>query len=94
MKKRMWNSSYRKPSKRGWYECKARDNRWNGGTRWRAWGRGMWWIPLGKGDGSDGWLSSPMGLYKWRGPARDIMLPPPDFKPRNEMNEKAASPTV
>ena len=77
---RRWNSSYRKPSRRGWYECKARDGRWGGMTKWRAWGRGMWWIPLGKGDGSDGWLSSPMGIYQWRGPAHDLMGPPPNVK--------------
>lgn len=40
----------------------------------------MWWIPLGKGDGSDGWLSSSMGLYRWRGPAHDVTLPPPNAK--------------
>lgn len=80
---RRWRSSYEKPTRRGWYECRARDDRWKGKTQWRAWGRGMWWIPLGRGDGSDGWLSSPMGIYRWRGPAHDLMGPPPNFRVGN-----------
>lgn len=72
-----WNSSYRKPPKRGWYECKARDDRWDGGTEWRAWGQGSWWIPLGGPNAEGGWMSSPMGLYQWRGPAVDINKPKP-----------------
>lgn len=74
---RRWNSSWRKPSKRGWYECKARDDRWKGKTQWRAWGHGHWWIPLGGSNAEGGWLSSPMGLYKWRGPVVDINKPCP-----------------
>lgn len=70
--KRHWNSSYRRPSRKGWYECRARDGRWGGKTRYRAWGQGQWWIPL-----ADGWLSSPMGLYQWRGPRIDIDKPEP-----------------
>lgn len=73
-----WRSSYTKPRRRGWYECRARDGRWDGKTRFRAFGRGSWWIPLGKDDGGGGWLSSPMGLYQWRGPSYDIFGPAPD----------------
>lgn len=64
---RRWNSSYKKPPRKGWYECKSRDGRWGGRTEWRAWGNGLWWIPL-KG----GWLSSPLGLYQWRGPRKPL----------------------
>lgn len=74
---RRWQSSYRKPPRKGWYECRALDDRWNGETRWRAWGNGMWWIPLGGANAEGGWLSSPMGLYQWRGPRRDVMQPAP-----------------
>ena len=90
---RRWRSSYEKPTRRGWYECKARDDRWNGQTQWRAWGRGMWWIPLGKGDGSDGWLSSPMRIYQWRGPAHDVMGPPPNARTELRLPGSAATTT-
>jgi hypothetical protein len=61
------------PFEPGWYECLATDDRWQGETRYRAWGQGRWWIPL-----VDGWLSSPMGLYRWRGPVADVHGPAPD----------------
>lgn len=63
-----WNSSFKKPTRKGWYECRARDGRWDGGVRYRSWGNGSWWIPMPAGDSDTGWLSSPMGLYRWRGP--------------------------
>lgn len=77
MKTRRWRSSYSKPSKRGWYEVRARDGRFGDEVTFRAWGQGMWWIPLGGPNAEGGWLSSPMGLYRWRGPAHDIMGPMP-----------------
>jgi hypothetical protein len=61
------------PSEPGWYICKPIDDRWDGETRYRAWGNGCWWIPL-----KDGWLSSKMGIYKWIGPVADINGPAPD----------------
>jgi len=67
VKSRRWNSSFKKPLRKGWYECKARDNRWDGKTMWRAWGNGLWWIPL-----KNGWLSSNLGTYKWRGPRKPL----------------------
>ncbi len=57
----------------GWYECYATDDRWNGEMRYRAWGNGLWWMPL-----PDGWLSSRMGIYRWRGPVADVQGPAPD----------------
>jgi hypothetical protein len=72
-----WNPAGTVPPERGWYECRSTDDRWDGGTRYRSYGRGMWWIPLGDGTGDDGWLSSPPDLYEWRGPAYDVMGPPP-----------------
>jgi len=74
---RRWKSSYQKPTRRGWYECKARDGRWEGVTSWRAWGNGSWWIPLGGRNAEGGWMSSPMGIYQWRGPAYAINKPQP-----------------
>jgi hypothetical protein len=62
----------RYPFEPGWYECWAIDDRWDGEMRYRAWGRGTWWIPL-----PDGWLSSGM-VYEWRGPVADVNGPAPD----------------
>ncbi|MGB2832951.1 MAG: hypothetical protein WBC07_08340 [Methylotenera sp.] len=61
------------PTKAGWYECWAIDDRWNGEMRYRAWGNGAWWIPLDKG-----WLGSPNGIYRWRGPVADVEGQAPD----------------
>src|ERR1041385_7563390 len=91
--RRRWRSSYEKPRRRGWYETRARDGRWNGETRWRAWGRGMWWIPLGGPNAEGGWLSSPMGLYQWRGPAHDIMKPPPNDETHTRRADGVGLPT-
>lgn len=76
---RQWMDANVEPPSRGWYECRALDDRWDGETRFRAWGQGMWWIPLGGGDAEAGWISSPMGLYEWRGPAHDIDSPMPEI---------------
>ena len=75
-----WHGADEVPECCGWYECRAVDDRWNGETRFRAFGCGEWWIPLGRGGGSDGWLSSTIGLYEWKEPAYDVMGPPPDIK--------------
>ena len=68
----VWNSEHTEPTEAGWYLCDAVDGRWDGQFKYRAWGNGSWWIPL-----VDGWLSSPMGLYRWTGPAYDIDLASP-----------------
>lgn len=72
-----WNPADQPPTKRGWYEVRATDDRWSGGTRYRSWGCGDWWIPLGDGTGDQGWMSGPAGGYEWRGPAFDVMGPIP-----------------
>ena len=68
-----WHPNTHRPTKKGWYECKAIDDRWDGETRYRGWGHGQWWIPL-----PDGWLGSEHNLYHWRGPVADIDGPAPD----------------
>ena len=69
-----WNDENEPPEATGWYLCDAIDQRWGPGVfKYRAWGRGYWWIPL-----PDGWLSSPIGTYRWCGPAYDINGPSPD----------------
>jgi hypothetical protein len=68
-----WHDAKEEPLERGWYEVVAVDGRFEGERRYRAWGNGMWWIPL-----KDGWLSSPPNLYRWRGPVADVMGPAPD----------------
>lgn len=62
------------PTESGWYECWATDDRWSGEMRYRAWGNGLWWIPL-----SDGWIPAPAqdGIYRWRGPVADVNGPAP-----------------
>jgi hypothetical protein len=73
-----WHLAIDLPETPGWYEVRALDDRWNGGIRWRAWGKGRWWIPLGaKQDGSDGWLEGPHEGYEWRGPAVSLDGPIP-----------------
>lgn len=67
-----WNDEWTEPTEKGWYLVDAVDGRWNGEVRYRAWGEGSWWIPL-----PDGWMSSPMGLYRWVGPAYDVFGPSP-----------------
>lgn len=67
------HQSNHKPQVPGWYECWARDDRWNGEMRYRAWGNGFWWTPL-----EDGWITAPDGLYRWRGPVADVNGPAPD----------------
>ncbi len=72
----------------GWYECYATDDRWNGEMRYRAWGNGLWWMPL-----PDGWLSSRMGIYRWRGPVADVQGPAPDGTNPVDATACAKSPT-
>lgn len=71
------------PTEAGWYECLAVDDRWGGEMRYRAWGNGSWWTPL-----RDGWLSSRMGLYRWRGPVADVNGPAPDGTDVAELETK------
>jgi len=61
------------PKEPGWYECWAKDDRWDGQMQYRAWGNGFWWTPL-----KDGWISQPLGIYRWRGPVADVNGPAPD----------------
>lgn len=68
----MIHESDETPMSPGWYECWAADDRWGGEMRYRAWGHGLWWIPL-----SDGWLSS-RPIYRWKGPVADVNGPAPD----------------
>jgi hypothetical protein len=72
-----WHSADEPPAERGWYEVRALDDRWQGESRYRAWGCGDWWIPLGDRTGDDGWMSGPTEGYEWRGPAFDVMGPSP-----------------
>lgn len=67
-----FNNPEQIPTETGWYLCKAGD-RWNGETRYRAYGNGSWWIPL-----SDGWIQGPAEIYQWHGPVADINGPAPD----------------
>lgn len=69
----VWHDENQEPTEKGWYLVDAVDGRFNGQFKYRAWGNGSWWIPL-----ADGWLSSPMGIYKWHGPVADINGPAPD----------------
>jgi hypothetical protein len=68
-----WHDEHEDPTEKGWYLVDAVDGRFDGERKYRAWGNGSWWIPL-----ADGWLSSPMGLYRWQGPVADIDGPAPD----------------
>jgi len=67
-----WHSEHEEPTEPGWYLCDAVDGRWGKEFKYRAWGHGLWWIPL-----PDGWISSNMGIYRWTGPAYDVNLPSP-----------------
>jgi hypothetical protein len=82
-----WHDANEAPTERGWYECLATDDRWGGETAYRAWGCGTWWTPL-----KDGWLSAPMGLYRWRGPVADVMGPAPDGTDPRPTTAAAAPP--
>lgn len=68
-----WHDENESPGEDGWYLVDAIDGRFDGEYRYRAWGNGSWWIPL-----NDGWISSPMGLYRWKGPVADVDGPAPD----------------
>lgn len=68
-----WHDANETPTEKGWYECKAVDDRWDGEMRYRAWGNDQWWTPL-----KDGWFSAPDGIYRWRGPVADVYGPAPD----------------
>jgi hypothetical protein len=82
-----WFEASETPSRAGWYEVLAGDDRWGGKSRWRAWGKGCWWIPLAPGDGSGGWISGPHEGYRWKLPRHDISGPKPVMD--KEMDERA-----
>ena len=67
------NNEHEMPKETGWYLVHAVDGRFDGETKYRAWGNGSWWIPL-----QDGWLSSPIGISRWIGPVADVNGPAPD----------------
>ena len=57
------------PTEPGWYVVTAPHLK---EPMVRAFGKdGQWWIPLGRGDGMDGWMTAPEG-YKWFGPIADV----------------------
>ena len=68
-----WHDEHEEPVEIGWYLVDAVDGRFNGKHKYRAWGNGSWWIPA-----YDGWVSSSIGLYRWKGPVADIDGPAPD----------------
>jgi hypothetical protein len=63
------------PALPGWYVVNA--EHLGVEPKIRAFGRdGLWWIPLGRGNGLDGWMTAPRG-YRWHGPIADIDSPQP-----------------
>lgn len=73
-----WQPAEPLPTLPGWYEVRA-DHLTERSVR--ASGRdGRWWTALGKGNGDDGWMTSPDG-YEWRGPLADVDADPPVLTP-------------
>lgn len=68
-----WHDENEEPEYPGWYEVDPIDDRFDGKVTYRAWGNDLWWTPL-----KDGWLSSRMGIYRWRGPVANVDGPAPD----------------
>jgi hypothetical protein len=62
------------PGTPGWYLTRQ-----DGKLRVRAYGKGAWWIDLGRGDGKDGWACcvDPVLHYEWL----DRVAPIDDPKP-------------
>lgn len=62
------------PDRKGWYLCRDEN-----GLRVRAFGNGLWWIDLGRGNGKDGWAScvDPPQFYEWIGYVGDVMKDKP-----------------
>jgi hypothetical protein len=57
------------PPEPGWYVVEA-DHL--ASLKVRAFGKdGQWWTALGRGNGEDGWMTSPGG-YRWVGPALHV----------------------
>lgn len=63
-----WISENVEPSEKGWYAVRRAD----GSLCIRAWGNGLWWIPL-----KDGWLSGLPAGFSWLGPLAEIMWDTP-----------------
>ena len=68
-----WHDPGDDPAEPGWYEVTTADDRFGPELRYRAWGNGLWWIPL-----RDGWVTAHENVYRWRGPVADINGPAPD----------------
>lgn len=67
-----------RPTKPGWYVVLPPD--FDGPTV-RAFGKdGQWWIPLGKGNGDDGWMTG-REYANWVGPIADIDAAQPFLHP-------------
>ena len=74
------NTPFRKgePRRKGWYIVQMQDD--HSDIRIRAWGSGMWWTDMGRGNGKDGWVGSPGGRpYLWLGPCGDVMKDKPSY---------------
>jgi hypothetical protein len=65
------------PTKKGWYIVRYRDE--PDRVFIRAWGNGMWWTDLGRGNGKDGWMGSAGRNYEWLGPCGDVMKDAPNY---------------
>jgi hypothetical protein len=63
-----WRQETESPTDKGWYAVMRAD----GSLCLRAFGQGLWWIPL-----KDGWLSGLPTGFKWCGPLADIDWMPP-----------------
>jgi hypothetical protein len=58
-----WNPETKAPALSGWCVVMRKD----GTLCMRAYGNGLWWIPL-----ADGWLSGIPAGFKWFGPVEEI----------------------
>lgn len=67
----LWRDEDETPKEGGWFAIKRED----GSLCLRAWGAGVWWIPL-----KDGWLSGLPPGFQWIGPVADINWMPPKEK--------------
>lgn len=68
------------PKQDGWYEIRRKD----GTLCIRAFGAGLWWIPL-----LDGWFSGLPHGFRWRGPIAEVSKA--DRSPLDECREVEAS---
>lgn len=71
-KRAKWNRDY--PARRGWYLVRKSD----GELCVRAFGNGMWWTDMGRGNGKDGWLGHGTDpSYEWIGYVGDVFKDKP-----------------